>query len=411
MGAAGFGLGQIGAICALATLLASWPSAGSAAALEQLGGKISRPQLEHYLSRAITTESLLCDHGNLDDEIRLLQHTGARFAGRTIYLWGGERNLDPALQQACARERRIHQALPVLMLQGAIFEIVSEDVATQQVPTWVSQAFDVAHQPRPFSYEAMLYPNRRFRDRWRKGASVPDMSQTETQMWFYFLAARYLDLGVEAIHFGQVSLMDGRDKDHRAWAGLLSRVRSYAQSHARRGIVLCDAHVPTGGVTAEGRLLFDFHSFPLRVDEVPDRPLEGVLRVGYLDSLYGRSRGGTTPSGWTCEHLPYLVEFDNFGRSRREGKNIGGAWIWGYDEISWFAHLAPEERQRWLRYAWQWVREHDPNGYVQMPGSRTLAAHVDKKDWYWASDPSPACPTGFGDEATIRDIWEKAAPR
>jgi hypothetical protein len=35
---------------------------------------------------------------------------------------------------------------------------------------------------------------------------------------------------------------------------------------------------------------------------------------------------------------------------------------------------------------------------------------VEGKNWYWASNPSQACPTGFGDEATIREIWKKATP-
>ncbi len=228
-------------------------------------------------------------------------------------------------------------------------------------------------------------------------------------MWFYYLAARYIDVGVEAIHFGQVELMGARDREHAAWASLLARVRAYARRHARRGIVLCDAHVPSGGISVGPQLLFDFHSFPLRIAEVTNRPLEGELRKGYADSIFGRSKGGTTPSGWACEHLPYLVEFDNFGRSRREGRHVRGPWIWGYDEISWFARMDPPKRRAWLRYCWQWVRDHDPNGYVEMPGSRTLAVPVHGKNWYWASDPSLACPTGFGDEATIRAIWRGAA--
>ena len=96
----------------------------------------------------------------------------------------------------------------------------------------------------------------------------------------------------------------------------------------------------------------DFHSFPLRIEEVPDKPLAGVLQVGYLDSLFGRSKGGVTPSGWTCDHLPFLVELDNCEASGREGQNMGGHWIWGYDEISWFARLSEEDRNDWLRYAW-----------------------------------------------------------
>jgi len=39
---------------------------------------------------------------------------------------------------------------------------------------------------------------------------------------------------------------------------------------------------------------------------VPGKPQEGVLRAGHLDTIYGRSAGGLTPSGWGCTHLPYL---------------------------------------------------------------------------------------------------------
>ncbi len=396
------------AFCRVAAVWTLWLGSElcAAATLERYDGQINRVQLEHLLSRAVSMEGLLHEHGNLDDEIRFLKNTGVRFAGRTIYLWGGEKNLPAALNAARLREGKVHQALPELMLQAALFEIVTEAVETQIIPSSVAKEFGHPAPPRPFSYTAMLFPETKRRNQWGKGSSVPDITQAETQMWFYYLATRYIDLGVEAIHFGQVALMGARDPQNRAWDSLLTRVRRYARQHARRGIVLCDAHVPRGGILVDERLLLDFHSFPLRIDEVPDRPLKGVLKMGYLDSLYGRSKGGTTPSGWSCEHLPYLVEFDNFGRSGREGQNIGKHWIWGYDEISWFARLPRAERDRWLRYAWNWVREHDPNGYVQMPGSRTLAAAVDGKSWYWASDPTPACPAGFGDESTIREIWQ-----
>jgi hypothetical protein len=389
-----------------AVLVLSLPYATWAAGLERFNGRMTRPHLEYYLSRAITMEGLLAEHGNLDDEIRLLKQTGARFAGRVLYLWGGERNLEAALKAARARERKVHAAMPDLMLQAAVFEIVSQDVETQPVPPRVFAEFRLPVEKRSFSYDAMLFPKGKYHNHWGKGKSVPDITRPETQMWFYYLATRYIDLGIEAIHFGQVDLMGAGDRDHAAWDGLLTRVRSYARTHARRGIVLCDAHVPHGGIVVGERLLLDFHSFPLRIDEDTEHPPQGVLRMGYLDSLYGRSKGGTTPSGWTCEHLPYLVELDNFGRSRREGKNIGGCWIWGYDEISWFAHLKREQRDQWLRYASRWIGEHDPNGHLEMPGSRTLAVPVNGADWYWASDPGPLCPTGFGDESTIRELWQ-----
>jgi hypothetical protein len=105
--------------------------------------------------------------------------------------------------------------------------------------------------------------------------------------------------------------MNRNDRDLAHWVRLLGLVRSYAAGHARRHLVLCDGHVPSGGLVRDGRLLLDFHSFPLRIMETPDRPEEATLKVGFSDGIYGRSKGGRTFSGWECEHLPYLVEIDN----------------------------------------------------------------------------------------------------
>ncbi len=383
----------------------------------EFDGRISRPVLEAYLSRAITMMDLLTGVGDVDDNIRMLKDTGAKFAGRTIYLWGGERRLEARLAQARTIAPKVHAADPQIVLQAAVFEIVTRDVDQLDVPAWVFEAFGQKPERRKFRYEAMCSAEWRHRDRWRKGASVPDITQTETKMWFYYLAARYIDVGCEAIHFGQVALIGADDPKHEHWWDLLSRVRGYAGKRARRHLLLCDAHTPRGGPRYRGdKLLFDLHSFPLRIDEVPDRPHEGVLRVGYLDSIYGRSNGGLTPSGWRCEHLPYIVELDNFERTGREGQNIGHHWCWGWDEICWFANQPEAYRNRWLRYAWDWVRRHDANGFLQMPGSRCLASHATggdgkKTGWYFANRPSPAVPGGFNQEATIKAIWAQDAAR
>ena len=291
---------------------------------------------------------------------------------------------------------------------ACVFEIVSKEVEKLPVPAWAFEAFGQSPQQRNFRYEAMLYPNGRGRNRWGAGASVPDISQAETKLWFYFLAVSYIDVGCEAIHFGQAEIVDGNDPDHRYWWQVLQRVRKYAAGEARRHMVLCDAHVPSGGMLYGDRLLFDFHSFPLRIVELPDRPQQGVLKMGAFESIYGRSMGGVAPSGWRCERLPYLVELDNYGVSDRPGQaHVGGYWVWGYDEMSWFAHQDEAYRNQWLRYAWGWVREHDPSGFFQMPGSRILHAPVDRRSWYYANTRSEAVPQGFNQEETIRAIWSK----
>src|ERR1035437_2810083 len=74
-------------------------------------GKISREVLENYLSRSITMTEIYRSPGNLDDDIRMLKNAGAKFAGRTIYLWGGEARIaDPKfLTQGRELATRIHQ--------------------------------------------------------------------------------------------------------------------------------------------------------------------------------------------------------------------------------------------------------------------------------------------------------------
>jgi hypothetical protein len=79
--------------------------------------------------------------------------------------------------------------------------------------------------------------------------------------------------------------------------------------------------------------------------------------------------------------------------------------VWGYDEITWFGHQTPEYRSNWLNYASNWVRRTDPNGHLEMPGSRTMVSPLDGKRWYYANRPGPAVPEGFGDEEAIKAIW------
>ena len=386
-------------------LMMTIPTASAAGRNYHFDGGISREVLENYLSRSITMMDLLSGKGNVDDNVRMLKNMGAKFAGRSLYVWGSESRVPTMLPRAREIAGKVHAADPEIVLQAGIYEIITEDVNRVLIPDWVFEEFDLPIEGRNFDYEKMLYADGRKRDHWRRGASIPDMSQLETRMWFFYAAASYMDVGIEAIHFGQVEIMDDKDPDHAHWLDMMSRVRRYAAQNARRHFVMCDAHVPGGGIVHDGKLMFDLHSFPLRIEEVADSPHEGVLRMGYLDSIFGRSKGGITPSGWSCEHLPYMVELDNFGSSGREGQNIGAHWIWAYDEISWFAHQDEQYRNDWLRYAWKWIQEHDSNGFLEMPGSRCLASPVDGKRWYYANTRGEAVPDGFSQEEAIKEIW------
>ncbi len=378
-------------------------------------GTISREVLESYLSRSITFSSFLRrEHlenswnlGNVDDNFRCIANIGAKFIGRAIWTWCDEASLVQHINEAKLLAERAHDMDPEMILQAALFEAVSIQVTSIPVPGWVFEEFGLAVEARNFSFDTMHDPGGPHAGFWGEHTAVPDMSQLETRLWFFFLAATYIDMGIEALHLGQVALMTINDPGLVYWQDMLRRVRAYAAAHARRHVVICDAHVPNGGYVVGCNLLFDFHSFPLRPEEIACEPQNAELIVGHVDSIYKRSKGGIAPSGWTCDSLPYLVEFDNFGISSSPGENIGGVWTWGYDEITWYA-LQPEAyRNGWLLYAVRWLEEHDPNGFVEMPGSRPVSVTINGGHQYYANTASTNMTNGFNQEETIKSIWEQ----
>ncbi len=406
---------------------------------------ISRSVLENYLARSLTMNNLLLGIGCTEDHLRMIQGLGAKFLGRALChvatVWTtqdaltAERNVaaewfpQDVLRTVRALAARVHTLDPQIILQATLLEGVSAEVDFLPVPAHVFQAFSLEPERRTYRYRDMLFPDGSYVNLWRAGASVPDITRLETQMWFYHRACVYIDLGIEAIHFGQVQLMGRDDPGLRTWFALLARVRRYAAQHARRGMVLCDAHVSSGincygltpiprdqplGYALDGRLLFDFHALPLRIKEIPGKPHQAELAVGHLDAIYGRSMGGITPSGWTCDHLPYLVDIDYWGATGRGGESVAGRiealqgidsrfWVWGWDEISWFANQPAAQRNEWLRYAWTWIRGTDPVGFMEMPGQQRLFAPQGN---YQANMPGAGCPDGYGQEETIAALWQ-----
>ena len=363
----------------------------------QFDGIISREVLENYLARSSTFGSLL--HLTLEDDLRMIKNTGVKFAGRAIWMWGGESKIDELVRVGEPFAKRIHEIDPDIILQGAIFEVVTKDINNVAIPESVFEEFGVPKEPRNFSYKAMLYPFGHRHNHWSKDSSVPDMSRLETRMWFFYVAKRWIDMGIEAIHFGQVEIMDDWDRSHRHWRDIMKRIRDYAKKNARRHIVISDAHVSSGGIVHDGNLMFDLHSFPSRPKSVKGKPYKAILEKGFSDSIYGRSKGGVTPSGWKCEALPYIVEIDNFGVSDHPGqyRESDKIHVWGWDEINWFIKQPEGYRNEWLEYAYNWVRKTDKNGYFQLPLRRF--------EHYSASMMTKK---GMRQEDTIKGIWENA---
>jgi len=379
---------------------------------------ISKTVLENYLNRATHYTELLNygmevpfdrHGGSPKDNIRALINMGAKYIGRSMMIWGSEEYLSQYatwLQNGKQMIDKLHSLDPDMILEAAEFEIIDGQVGNLAIPLAVFQTFGQPVVTRNFNYKAMLYTDGRFVNHWGTGSSVPDMSQLETRMYFYFLACNYIDIGIEAFHFGQIGLMDQADPNHTYWLDMLTKVRAYARLHARRHMVLCNAHTPpSGNYVVNGTTLFDFNAFPLRIKQVGTTCCKGQLQVGYADALFTKSKGGITPSRWSCANLPWLAEFDNFGSSN-PGNSSAAPFIWGYDEITWMAIQSEADRKAWLQYAWAWIQAADSAAHLSMPGSRVLThGPASSPNWYWSNIPSSACPKGFNTEPDIKTIW------
>lgn len=384
---------------------------------------IPRSVLQGYLSRAVTVS---CEpdtvlHPERQAHIaRFLIDSGARYVCRAACTWdpcGVDIATFPAQKAFLAG---VHAKRPEIIFEAAVFECVSAGVRQIPIPAYAFEAFGLPVENRCFDEERMCFADGTYHNQWGEGTYVPDITRPETMLFLYTRACEYLLLGYEGLHMGQVHLMGKNDAGWVCWTRLLDRIREFARQNARRHGVLINAH--THGIKdAHGKLMFHFHMYPSRLvpdmTQPPHSPADGdpqraFFEVGYSSAIFGKSMGGETYNGWSCDQLPYLVELDNWGPFDTVPLNIparDGLRCWGYDEISWFANQPAEYRRAWLRYADAWVRACEPGvSFFAMPGQRVAYLYdKDKKllgNRYFCYDKARFA-AGFGDESTICAIW------
>ena len=158
-----------------------------------------------------------------------------KYAGRSVFVWGHENMLPAMLKDVQTNAAAVHAVLPDLILEAGIFEIVTKaGVEGLRIPPAVFRAFDLPYVNRTFNYNAMLFPTGRFVDQWGKDSSVPDLTQAESQMWFFYAASSYIIQGVEALHCGQIMLMSSSDVNNGMVQtfSLFAKIRHFAAAHA-----------------------------------------------------------------------------------------------------------------------------------------------------------------------------------
>jgi hypothetical protein len=378
-------------------------------------GTISEEVLKNYLSRSISLT--IFGHGDVEfeDRVRIILDIGAKYIQRAAIPWiVGE--WDNPMHWA-EDIKRLHEKDPDILVESCIFETVHTDVNKKPIPAFAFEAFGLPVETRNFSYDAMRYADGRYLDLWGEGASVPDITRIDTQLWFYTRATELIDAGFEVLHMGQVVLMGENDKaaGYPSWKKVFDLVRVYAKTHARRGMVLINAHSYEGMKDVQDNLFFDFAAGAMGMQAVagsvfrppsPDNPQETDIAVGQSYSIFMKTLGGITPSGWWVERLPFIVEIDNYGPPPVEYLNNPNMWVWGYDEASWFANQPDSYRRQWLKDIYVKVNELDPQGFFCLIGNRPAFiydANLPEKlylEWYHASNRYR-----FKDEATLKEIF------
>lgn len=357
-------------------------------------GSMPRKVLEYYLSHAATAAGLY-QSDTLDDDIRVIRKLGLKFLGRFTGIWKAGTTDDVHFAQTRAAAEKIHAADPEIILQACIFEIVyREDLERTPIPARVFEAFGLPPEDRCFDFDACNYEG------W-----LPDLSQTEAQMWFYYRGTEYIDCGCEAFHMGQIHLYTGRDRAYRGIGKVLTMLREYGKAHARRHKVIFDAH--SHSIVVNGVSLLDYNAMPYTRYPITDRPGEKLILV-----REGASGGGISHEGVYETSLPFLYEYDNWGgRDTWAYENLTyeqRAWAqwWGNDQITWFAAQDEASRNTFLDYTFKWTAINNPDGYFLFPLRRGIGGEAleDHPDQYRLNNRSAACPLGFSQEDVAAEL-------
>ena len=348
-------------------------------------GSISLEVLNNYLERAMTFDSHLAISSKTNEEMynqtlrvfkKLVIKYACRFACECLPR-ANEEAWHPELKRLVDD---IHSVDPDVILEACIFETASNHVKTISILPETYKAFGMEGFGRKFDNEKMMYKNGTGSNMFGQGIHLPDITRLETQMFFYQRAVKYIDMGFEALHLGQTSIMTKNDTTNKEWEKLIGMIRDYAREHARRHYVLINSHYVKFYVDGN-KQLNDFITYPLRLrvaagevdhEITEENPQRAELMYHMYSAVYKENIKGVSPSGWETEHYPYLVEYDNWGFNPAHF-NKANSPLWGFDEIGWYAHQPRWYRQKFTKDIVSRIESFNENGHLAIPGVRVVA--------------------------------------
>lgn len=401
----------------------------------EFDGGISEAVLRNYLSRSMcngifdwhTWESGR-DQSYVGDDIRMIFNTGAKYISRAYCMWEPSSDEFEYFEGMKETIDKMHKIDPDLVFEACIFETTTPKVDTIPIPEWVFEAFGLEAEQRNFESAKMMFPDGKYENQWGPGVHCPDIRQLETQMFIYYRAVTFIDLGFEGLHLGQANMLASEDPTNECYTKVIGMIRDYAKTHARRHWVLINAMRGENSFMdpTNTYLLEDFGTWatmprnaPYDVMHAPteDNPQQTFINPDDPVCMYNNSQGGITPSGWYIEHQLYKVELDNFMTGDLSNLNIPDIthWPWGMDDISWFANQPGNYRRYWLEYAYNRIHEIDSSAYFEMPGKRIAFIQYpfnpgDGEGKYYYANSKIYSTYGFDDETQIKNVWYKSNP-
>lgn len=383
---------------------------------------VTKDTLIHMLSKSITFNGLVTQskyfsspsgfNPTFERDLEFIRRVKPKYIGRAAFFWSYPENNDTVeyIRYITEGAARIHEISEEIVLEAAVFETCYESfVDTVEIPKYVFDAFQQPFEQRNFSYENIKHINGPYAsdNHWdiAEKSAVPDITRIETKMWFYYWGTVYIDAGYDSIHMGQTMLIGANDistdmtKNFSNFREVFSKIREYAKENGRNRNVFISSHScssefvaysddnPMANKNEEYKLIYDFHTYPIRLDDAgmkiqENGYLPAKVTKGYSDSIYGRGAGGMNPAGFYVDENFYIVEFDNCNIWEDvPAHNIYGV-PWGRDESSWLATLPKGTHGEVIKeIRSQVLAVSEGKGFLMLPCHQPIARCINGRDF------------------------------
>lgn len=238
-----------------------------------------------------------------------------------------------------------HNKDPETIFNVFIAERVNKDYVNGiSIPKYVFDAFNIPTVNRNFDYDLMFNSSWPYINIWGANNSAPDITQLETQMWYYYYSTLYINAGFESIWLGQIYVTAKSDIGYTETHKLVQKIREYGSEHARRKYIIVISH-QLGDVLYEGQPIFDHLFYITHFGLDSNNNMKAYIPSNnwincdlYASACEYYSRHALS------ENMPLLLMFDN-GGSMHDPHH---PQLNGFDPITYFATRPKSQRHEYL---------------------------------------------------------------